>query len=367
MTDTNIDNKDLQFSDEDIRMDFELRCAAQQDNLPDAEKEWKEFRSNRLKENREKSHNSSVKFKVLAVAVAVAACLLLLLMPYWERDSKDEQPSENALMYVSPPPMDGIALSVGDKEVAIGSQEARSKGVVMSDDSVIQFLTSENVAAENRNTITIPQGQVARIQLPDGTRVSLSARSRLIFPHRFLANAPREVYLSGEGYFEVARDESRPFIVHSGLVSTRVLGTTFNIRSYEGEMPQVTLVSGSVLCKVKSPKTQGSSAKPQEMVLKPGQQLVVLNSQVSVNKVDTDEVTSWKDGYFCFGKQTLKDVLIEIARWYNVNVTFVNEEHIGDYVHYNGERSWSIQKVVDQLNAICETKIIYENQTLTVN
>ena len=348
----------MELSDEDLLMDFKLRCAMQE-KTPDVDQEFSRFEEEYLKPKL-----SRTLFKYITIA-AIAASLVFFVIYNWQRNTPDTsslpQLTADGKSFVSPPPMDDIEVRVGDKAISLGSKAADRQGIIMTSDSMVHFLSPDNVAPEDRNTITIPQGKVARIVLPDGSQVCLSARSRLIFPQRFLIGQPREVRLVGEGYFEVARDEQRPFIVHSGNVSTRVLGTQFNIRCFEGEAPCITLVSGSV--KVSSPNSPGN-----DVILTPGQQ-ATLSAQAAVFNITSanlDETRAWKEGLFCFEKTTLKDVLIEIARWYNLNVKFEDDEHIGDFVHYNGERSWNVREVLTHLNEISDAEITLKNNILTV-
>lgn len=353
----------MELSDEDMMTDFELRCAMETaEQQSDVEQEFAMFEEKYL--NRKSARALYIKY----VAAAVAACIAVLIV-FALKGTGNPEPELSELRvaddrgYVSPPPMKGVELIVGKRAVDVGSKGAEKKGVVITRDSVIHFLSPENVAPEDRNIITIPQGKVAHIELPDGSHVSLSARSRLIFPQRFLPGRNREVRLIGEGYFDVARDESRPFIVHSGEVSTRVLGTQFNIRSFEGEPSIVTLVSGSVTVEKHADESNG-----REVTLKPGQQAVYdpLSSNMLVCTANFNEALGWKDGLFCFGKHSLKVVLVEIARWYNLNVRFENVAHLNDFVHYNGERSWSVRQVVDQLNEISNVNISLLENTLVV-
>ncbi|MBP3287216.1 MAG: FecR domain-containing protein [Prevotella sp.] len=355
-----------EWSDADALTDFELRCALHpEEELPDVEAELERFREQHLVPRK-------MNTRYYRWIVAAAACLAIAILMTWlggrETDRMMTADSElsgtfDSLTYYSPAPMTKIALSVGDEELLLNSEKAKQQGVEITQDNVIRFLSPENVSPEDRNTITIPQGQLAQVLLPDGSKVYLSAFSRLIFPQKFLNDRPREVRLIGEGYFEVARDESRPFIVHSGHLQTRVLGTVFNIRHFEGEPVQVTLVSGSV--EVSLPQ----SSTGQRMVLKPGQQASAKFGQqsISLTTASMDEVLSWKEGLFCFGKRPLKEVLTEIARWYCLNMRFANKEQMNQEIHYNGERSWSIEQVIEQLNDICDSEIKLIDNTLVVN
>ncbi len=357
-------------SEEDARLDFELRRAAIDDTaVPDTDAAFERFKTERIGQERQKTR----RIPMWTIAATVAACLLLVAIFTWQKSffsssQEDEllqaqttgaQSERTDTVYKAPAPMNEIALAVGKQSMALNSDMAKKSGVSIDKDEMIRFLTPENVRPEDRTTLTIPQGKTAKIMLPDGSKVWLNACSRLIFPQAFLKDAPREVRLIGEAYFEVVHDERRPFIVYSETVSTKVLGTQFNIRSFNNEKPCVTLVSGSVKCEAKGTNP---------VILKPGQQVVVTpnGSGFSVSDADLEGVLSWKNGEFYFEDQTLRDVLTEIGRWYNVNVVFSSEEHLGDPLHYTGDRSWSIKQVIEQLNHICETKIHLENNNLIV-
>ena len=358
------ENPDLQMKEEDAQMDFELRRASLEDAaVPDADEAFEQFKAERLG----KPERRALGVRLWAVA-AVAACLALAVFLPWNRWLSPSSPVAEVssainipgtVVYEAPAPMGDIALTVGDKTINLHSNDARKQGFSVSQDQMIQFLSPENVSPEDRTTLTIPQGKTAKLQLPDGTKVWLSACSRLIFPQKFLEHAPREVRLIGEAYFEVAHDEARPFIVHSGKVSTTVLGTQFNIRSFEGEQPRITLVSGSV--RVSNSTNVGAR---REVTLVPGQQAVLgANNSLLVEEADVEGVLSWKNGAFYFEGQTLREILTEIGRWYNLNVIFITNQHLDDSLHYNADRSWKIQQVVSQLNNICETHIKIENNS----
>ncbi|MBK1440681.1 FecR domain-containing protein [Parapedobacter sp. ISTM3] len=164
------------------------------------------------------------------------------------------------------------------------------------------------------HAISTPRGGQYQVVLPDGSDVWLNADSRLRFPPVFTAGR-REVYLEGEGLFDVAHAD-QPFIVHTAGQQVQVLGTAFNIRAYAGEpIIQTTLLRGSVAI---SP-LQGSSGP---LRLKPNQQ-AVLNRQtlaVAVANVNAQEYASWKNGYFTFANTALATVMQDIARWYDVTI-----------------------------------------------
>ncbi|MBS1916934.1 MAG: FecR domain-containing protein [Bacteroidetes bacterium] len=165
------------------------------------------------------------------------------------------------------------------------------------------------------NTITTPKGGQYQVTLSDGTKVWLNAASSLRFPTSF-AEKQREVEITGEAYFEVAKDKERPFHVKADIGEVEVLGTHFNVNAYDEEAEmKTTLLEGSVKI------TAGGKSG----LLKPGQQAVVprTNSNVYVkNDIDMDEVVAWKNGRFDFNNTDVTSVMREIARWYDVEVVY---------------------------------------------
>ena len=174
------------------------------------------------------------------------------------------------------------------------------------------------------NTLSNPRGsKVINMDLADGSKVWLNAGSSLTYPVLFMGNE-RKVSVTGEAYFEVAHDASRPFIVNNGAMNVRVLGTHFNVNAFEddGNDIKVTLLEGSV--KINNGNATG--------LLKPGQQAVVNREIKVVNDVDLDLVMAWKNGYFQFDNASLQNVLKEVSRWYDVNVIYEGKNEPRQFV-----------------------------------
>ena len=159
------------------------------------------------------------------------------------------------------------------------------------------------------NTIETPRGGQYQIRLPDGSKVWLNAASKLIYPVSFIGRGQREVTLSGEAYFEVAKDKQHPFKVKSAGQEVEVLGTHFNVSSYPDEANiKTTLLEGSV--------------KVNDAILKPGQQATLQANKIKVTEVNTDYAVAWKDGSFVFNSENLESIMNQISRWYNVSVVY---------------------------------------------
>lgn len=163
------------------------------------------------------------------------------------------------------------------------------------------------------NELATPNGGENTVILADGTTVCLNAGSKLLFPIRFLGKQ-RIVYLEGEGYFNVAPDATRPFIVQTRLGETEVLGTTFNVSAYpESTTCLTTLVHGKVRC-----KSQDGS----ELILHPGEQAITTEKGLTGRTVDIEEYTGWTKGLYTFKNRPLGDIMNTFSRWYNIEITF---------------------------------------------
>ena len=200
-----------------------------------------------------------------------------------------------------------------------------SRIVKSNNGQVVYFPTAAGSTSIEYNTISTPRAGQYHIVLPDGTHVWLNAASSLRFPTAF-AGKTREVELSGEGYFEVAKNARMPFIVQEGDMRVEVLGTHFNINAYKDEdLIKTTLLEGSV--KVgKGQKAEGreKKAKSEEksVVLKPGEQAILSQSSqtIPVQTVDVQQVIAWKDGFFEFNNLPLPAIMRQISRWYDIDV-----------------------------------------------
>ncbi|MGN6532519.1 MAG: FecR family protein [Ginsengibacter sp.] len=169
------------------------------------------------------------------------------------------------------------------------------------------------------NTLSNPKGsKIINLTLSDGSKVWLNSESSLRFPAAF-AGHERKVEITGEAYFEVARNATMPFKVLKGETVITVLGTHFNVNAYEDESAlKVTLLEGSVQV-----KHQTSIVK-----IKPGQQAEVpnhadpLNKPILVETVDGDKVMAWKNGLFEFDNTDLATIMRQVSRWYDVEVVY---------------------------------------------
>ncbi|QNL50463.1 FecR domain-containing protein [Olivibacter sp. SDN3] len=210
---------------------------------------------------------------------------------------------------------------------AITDEIARESGVSISKnkDGFLAYRISgdEKSALQNAtNTIRTPRGGQFQVELPDGTKVWLNAASSITYS---VANRSiRKVKLIGEAYFEVFPEKARPFIVETPLQEVEVLGTVFNVNAYpDNDKVQTTLASGKVMVNL----LDSEGGKAVKSILNPGQQSTtdVGSGQIKIVEVNTDQVLSWKSGYFYFDDNNLEEVLHQLERWYDIEVVY-NEQ-----------------------------------------
>lgn len=167
--------------------------------------------------------------------------------------------------------------------------------------------------------ITTPRDGQMEILLSDDTKVWLNAATTLIFPIVFADIQKRRLSLSGEAYFEVSKDKARPFLVSVQNQLVEVLGTHFNISAYGDEqVVKTTLLEGAV----KISALSGDGKVVRSAILKPGQQAVGSGETIDVVQVDTEDILAWKNGEFVFRKEPLENIMIKLARRYNVEVVY---------------------------------------------
>jgi len=174
-----------------------------------------------------------------------------------------------------------------------------------------QSLPSEEIVYLERAT---HKGQTATITLMDGTKVHLNADSKITFPESF-GTQSRDIRLEGEAFFEVVRDVHRPFTISSGKLTTTVLGTSFNIKSFEGEPMHVTVASGKVQVE------EGQ----QTVLLLPNQQ-AYYDTHLQLREVDSQLYTSWINKTLRFEDHTLQEAAQVLERWYDVEIEFKDEQ-----------------------------------------
>lgn len=166
------------------------------------------------------------------------------------------------------------------------------------------------------SVVSTLQGQMANVTLPDGTRVWLNSNTTLEYPTSF-ADGKRNVQIAGEAYFEVTRDEARPFVVQTTRTQVEVLGTKFYVEDYSNsDRVETALIEGSVLV------TSGNST----LKLKPSFKAVLRNGQMVVEKIADFDTYRWREGLICFKSKPFAEILREFEKYYGMKIVIANDK-----------------------------------------
>lgn len=292
--------------------------------------------------------------------ISAAAVVLIVIGLWFYSFYQDTKPSfvESALENSDIGPGSyGATLTFADGRSV--SLDSTKRGVVVGES--LQYEDGTSVSDEetsvlkevNLLTATTVRGQTYSFTLPDGTKVWLNSDSRLTFPSEF-ADAERRVQLVGEGYFIVDHDDRHPFFVESRGQIVEDLGTAFNIEAYEEDVSvKTTLVEGAV--------------KVNSTLLAPGQQSILLEAgEIKIVEADLQKVMAWQQGDFIFRGETLDEVLRIIARWYDIELVYVNEGVKKITVGGTVSRSRSIRAVLGLMEQTGKVKFEINGQVVTV-
>lgn len=310
------------------------------------EKLFENIRSDKRYTQRFEHKKNTVKtvwiLQLKRIAVAATITTVILgggLFYYYGHSTRTEQTS--AYPNDVAPGKQGATLTLANGQKilindAVTGNIASQSGVKISktaDGQIIYEVTDQQSEAFEYNTLTTSPGEQTRVRLPDGSLVFLNAASSLKYPVNLAQSAVRRVSLTGEGYFEISKSyvlagrqrKRQSFVVESRGQQVEVLGTHFNINSYADE-PSVstTLLEGSV-------KVHHAG---NNVILKPGQQVINKGNSLVVTVVDTAGITDWKDGDFYFEHADFRSVMRKIGRWYNVEVVY--DASVPDNITSNG-------------------------------
>lgn len=311
-----------------------------------------------------KENNS--RFVYLKWAAAAAVLICLVSGAYYFKTSTLPRPVETAktvlIKDVPAPSLVKATLRLADG-TEVNLDNAKNGSLATQGQVQIIKTADGQIAYEGKgnevlyNTLINPRGsKVVAIVLADGTKVWLNAETTLRYPTAFAGN-DRRVEISGEAYFEVAHNPQKPFYVSKGGIEIKVLGTHFNVNTYDDGSPaSVTLLEGSV--KVTS--------EGKHSMLVPGQQAKMVGAAIRVfDNVDMDEVMAWKNGKFQFGENTsIETIMNQVARWYNVEVEYrgaVNQHFWGSV-----SRDVNVSQVLHKIESTGGVKFKIEGSKVLV-
>lgn len=279
--------------------------------------------------------------------VAGAALFLVL----GKEETKAPQTAENHSF------AQGVQLILSNGErIALdgrtGGNLNEQRAIIQNDSALLVYRHTEAAgdAEPVYNELLVPRGSEYRLKLADNTLVILNADSRLVYPVAFTGDK-RQVFLDGEGYFEVATDSTRPFVVETASLDVNVLGTGFNVSAYQEEQQsRVTLVHGKV-----NVRSDAGTAQ-----LLPHQQYAYdkEKQEGTVREVNIEPYTAWIAGTLVFDGTPLEEVAQKLARWYDAEFVFMSEELKG--IRFSG-RFKKYEELPYILSLISETTEVQLN------
>ena len=279
-----------------------------------------------------RSRNPEAKKSISFKAVLAAASILLIGSLFLYLKSRtDENTLKDAPSLVQLTPMGkGVMLTLtGGKVIDL---EDTKEGIVMEGaafsyqgDSSQNKLIASSKSENTLLTISTPNGEMFNLTLSDGTRIWLNAATKLEYPLQFSPDNRTVKLLEGEAYFEVAKSKV-PFHIISKNQDIKVLGTHFNVKSYGNDIEQTALFEGSV--QVSTLHSEIKNTK----TLVPGQQAQVVASEIQISPADMERTLAWKNGDFVFRDMSAKQALMEIGRWYNMEVVFSSAALQHDFI-----------------------------------
>jgi len=339
----------LQMADE-IRMRLKNKDAA---GLFPADEGWARFQQAIRQEPKVVGYRRYLK---------IAAAVAILIFAGWMGKQLLFHPKKQATIANALPEQfpeikmaNGKSIRLADSVVDV---QAGGAHIQASGKKVVYKALDQSSPGSGMDTLEVPRGRQVPVQLVDGTIVTLNAESKMVFPQAFTSGT-RTIEISGEAYLAVAPDAAKPFVVNAAGVEITVLGTEFNVNTYD-RIIYTTLVNGKV--KV--------AAAGKAVTLKPGEQMQYNSSggDQQVQQVDTHLFTAWKDGVIYFEDASLKAITNSLARDYDYNFKFKSADLMDLQFTIEIPRPASLQVVLDKLSRTTN-KIVFrvENRTVIID
>ena len=278
----------------------------------------------KIKEHKRSAYVRKFRTKLSYVASGLVAIVIGFM--FWTKNYQEETPQ----LVIEDK---DITLELGNGDVKIIKEDGtfeltNTEGKVTLKQTGNQLTYNDDLTSGELvyNQLNVPYGKQITIKLSDGTLVHMNAGSSLKYPVEFISEEEeRKVFLDGEAFFEVASDESAPFLVQTDQINVQVLGTQFNVSSYSDDAStEVVLVEGSVEL------LKNTTEKDNElMVLTPGYMGALkqgINEKIYVEKVNTHHYTSWTKGELLFRRSTLQDMFKTLERHYNITILNTNKD-----------------------------------------
>lgn len=321
----------------------------------DSEAAWKQFEKAVNPENK-KSTTISTILKYAAIFL-LPLLVLASLLHYFSYDEPVNTPANMPVAsidaVISKPRLildNGKKLNLEDEKLTAFNEKDGTK--IKNEKGKLSYNEAETKPSKAilYHTVVIPKGSEYEIRLSDGSKVVLNSLSTLKYPVQFTEKS-REVELTGEGYFEVAKDTKRPFTVKVDGMNVQVLGTKFNVKAYDTDKNIVTtLVEGSV-------EVEANANFGEKIKLSPNEQakLNKKHKTFSVKEVDVASFIAWKEGVLVFRNERLEDIMISLARWYDIEANYllpeIKDQRFGGTFKRDGDLSL-ILKMLSYTNKV---------------
>ncbi len=231
----------------------------------------------------------------------------------------------------------------------------------------IQPKPQQGIFTSKEIYVKAPLGSKAEIELSDGTKVWLNSGSEVRYPTIF-DRTKRDIYLTGEAFFDVEKNKQVPFFVHTNDVDIKVLGTSFNVKSYpEENLVETTLVEGLININKKG-SNQILQLKPKEKAtfIKDIRDRAGAQQFVVTENIDTELYSSWKNGKFVFRREKFGDLTVKMERWYNVHITVENKKLYEERVTGAFENE-SIEQALEALKISVPFSFKFTKGNITIN
>lgn len=355
----------------DILLKYELGISSEQENQlieswynSQPQEDWF-FDSEQVNDKKEKilshihedRHPSITKrsshYRIYLGLVAAAAILLITFLFFFNPHTSDNANQVANFDQFTPGQNKAILkLDDGSSFILNGSKN----GVKILNGRAVYLdgapITTTNLQSKIL-TVEVPKGGQYQVNLPDGSKVWLNAASTLKYPLEF-ADQSREVSLTGEAYFEVTKNSHKPFFVRSRDQQVEVLGTVFNIDSYnDREFVETTLLQGSV--------------HVNQLRLSPGQRSLVSAASSKILPANIEAATAWKKGYFLFDNEPLVQILSTLSRWYDVNFEFA-QPHVKQLSFWGSiDKNQSLAKTLAFFESTNQVKFDYQDGKIRVH
>ena len=309
-----------------------------------------------------------IKRRSIRVWLKYAAMLLLPLGAIFVmlRNNERKQPVEVATVDILPGETKATLILADGKSVVLQHDTTRDIAVgegvnaKNSGSGIVYSANGNEKRTLQYNVLQTPRGGEYQITLADGSMVQLNSATQLKFPVVF-DKEKREVYLTGEAFFEVQKDEKRPFYVIADGIKIRVYGTSFNVNTHDKERVQTVLVEGSI----------GLSAEKggPEYRMKPSQlgEYRRTDAALNVKNVEIEPYIAWKDGFFVFENQTMEQIMNTLSLWYDVDIFYTNEQLKN--LHFTGhvKRYEKIDNILKAIKSAVGVTFTIKDRTICIS